>query len=332
MPFLVKTSGISYNPSSFITTLDGISKELIQINTTQNGVDYITWKKGANFSKVLFLDDELVHLAPTDLKKAGTIFEFQSAAKYRVTVIGRGGDGGAGGENWSLLYSGGQGGGGGTGGCISFEIDLTSGVWGYLDFAFVNAISSVNPTVCTNSIRVRYILYPDTLGGEELSSYLVTPGNNGNKGEDADYDNWDPDGGAGGQGGKVYWFRDYNFSVLNELTYCAGYNGGEGGSGYDSRRPIDKGKGHGGEAPPMINVYDPLTIDAPMQLSTIDNAHQRPSDYYTTNIDNPNAITGYDISHIALGNAGAGGWQTIEYGDYSAGAGGKGGIVVEIIS
>lgn len=331
MAFLVNRGSITNNPNRFITTHNGVLKDLIQINTTQNGVDHIVWKRDQNFNKLLLLDDELVHLDPTNLKQKGTVFEFQRGAKYRIHVIGRGANGGAGGDTVNLLYSGGQGGGGGTGGVIAFEVDTTSRQLGYFDFAIVNSTSSTNSLVRANSIRVRYILWPDNLG-EDLLSYLVTPGNDGSRGEDAAYSNWDPDGGAGGQGGKVYCFRDYSLSSLTEIIDCIGYDGGVGGSGYDSRRPIDKGKGHGGEAPPHINVYEPMAIDGVQLLSTVDNIYQRPSDYYTTNIDNPNACTGYTLDHIALGNAGAGGWNTIVYDDYPAGTGGKGGIVIETIS
>lgn len=328
MPFIFNKNGVLYRPTSFLTTHEGVTKNVMSFQTMHTGVLKEVWRE-YSAQKMLILSSEIPQNSPSLNPGTYTQIEFPESGVYRVTVIGDGGNGGNSGSTWGA-YSGGQGGGGGTGGCIVLNADFSQGVYAYLRLSRLSNLSTTYPQLSIGSIYCQFRSYSWTYNNTFVN-YWINPGSVGGSGKSAGAINYNPSGGSGGTGGKVYYTTTNIYDeTLTEIPFCAGYNGVRGGEGFDAGPPVDDSLGHGGEAPPDINLYEALGKTDPVHLGTISNEYQRPSDYYTTTTwTNPNAITGYTLDHIALGNAGAGGWKTIVDGDVSPGQGALGGVVIE---
>ena len=336
MAFVFNKGGVYYRPIELLTTQGGISKSVQSLQVNKSGILAEVWKK-ESAQKILILSSELADTSDVSLSNPGSGLrvEFPESAIYQIHCIGDGANGGDGGDVWGA-YSGGQGGGGGTGGCIVLKADFSAGVSHYLVVGKLSQAvqSSDGSNIPSGSIVVFLCPYNQSMSGLVSTSpaiYYITSGNPGSKGEDAGAFVVNPNGGSGGTGGKVYCKLS---SDVSEVPDCIGYNGGLEGSGYKSMPPIDESYGHAGEAPPVINVYDGLGAvpGVDYHQGYIDNIYQRPNDYYIADIRHPNAIQGYTLDHIALGNAGAGGWNTIVDGSFPTGQGALGGVVIEKIS
>lgn len=325
MPFVFSKKGIYYRPVKLLTTHQGVSKDVDTLVVCKGGSYHPVWKY-ADTQRMLILSNEIPQVnyasggAPSDY----LTFEFPQSGIWRVVVIGDGASGGQGGDKWAG-YSGGQGGGGGTGGCIVIRADMSSGVSSYLRLSRLSGTNQTISQVSAGSINCEFIGYNDDV---DYAGFWVTPGNVGGTGETAAAFVPNPDGGTGGRGGKVYYYLHQSPSSLTEITDCIGYNGGNGAKGYGAGPPMNTATGHAGEAPQNINEYS--LANPPGKIQYIPNVYQRPDDYYTAvDYDRPNAIQGYTLDHLALGNAGMGGWKTVVDGDLGPGQGALGGVVIE---
>ena len=336
MPFVFNKGGVYYRPIELLTTQGGISKSVQSLQVNKFGILTEVWRK-ESAQKILILSSELPDTLDLTLNSTGSglKLEFPESGIYQMHCIGDVANGGNGGNDWGG-YSGGQGGGGGTGGCIVLKADFSGGVSHHLIVGKLSQAVQISDgsNIPTGSIVASLYPYNQNMFSWISTGpaiYYITKGNPGSAGENATAFVFNPEGGSGGTGGKVY--RKFS-SDVSEIPNCIGYNGGSGGSGYDSRPPISVSHGHAGEAPPVINVYDGLgTVpEVDYHLGNIDNVYQRPNDYYTADINRPNAIQGYTLDHIALGNGGAGGWNTVVDGSFPAGQGALGGVVIEKIS
>lgn len=329
MPFVLSKQGVYYRPVKLITTHKGVSKDIEALFVCKGGRYQVVWEY-ADTQRMLILSSEIPsydYSVDGTTPSKYTTFEFPQSGIWRVAVIGDGARGGDGGGKWAG-YSGGQGGGGGTGGCIVLRVNIPDGVTHYLKLSrFESTVNS--PYRAANTINCQFMNYDN-----EVSSlgFFITPGDIGGTGETAAAFTPNPDGGAGGQGGKVYWYKHPGSTAFTELTDCIGFNGGNGAKGYGAGPPMNTATGHAGEAPPQINEYSVLA-SSHQKLGTITNVYQRPDDYYTAiDYDRPNAIQGYTLEHLALGNAGIGGWKTVVDGDLGPGQGALGGVVIEKLS
>ena len=327
MPFIFNKDGVYYRPIEILTTRQGVSKNVQSLQVSKGGVLTEVWKH-ADAQRMLILSNEITYDDNPDRDPdAYLTFEFPESGIWRVVVIGDGANGGASGKTWGA-YSAGQGGGGGTGGCVVLRTDLSDGVNLYLRLHRTNEWYNVGfPEITVNSINCEFISYNKDI---KYHGFWITPGYIGSKGRDADPVTWNPTGGAGGQGGKVFYYTKRGTSdTLTELTDCIGYNGVRGAEGMDAGPPLDTSLGHGAEAPPNINEYNALS-SPPQKIQYIPNVYQRPDDYYVAMINtSQDACAGYTLDHLALGNAGAGGWDTIVDGDFPPGQGALGGVVIE---
>lgn len=317
MPIIVNKDGILSSPSQIRSFYNAYINPFKAGLFDKEGVLYYFYRYDNDRETKLILMDSINKI---------TRIYFGLDDKYRVTCIGSGGNGGYGGNKWGA-YDGGQGGGGGTGGLVAIQANFGNPdiITAYLEFG-TPAVRP--PGAGPNTIYCRWVDYTP---GIEHPAFYITSGSNGSNGNDAGVLRPQPGGGAGGQGGKVFYEETYRSGNFIELTSCIGYNGNNGGAGFNQVDPGERrGEGNAGEAPSTITVYNGLSVGTPELIDTIENKYQRPDNYYTAStFGNPNPITGYTIDNICLGNAGAGGWRTINYGNINPGTGAQGGIIIE---
>lgn len=318
MSLLMSEGGVNRSISDFPVDMNGVDIFLRKKIASENGVNRVIWEKAAPFEKVLFLMSEI----PT----TPTRFDFPAAGKYRVTVIGNGGSGGNGGKKWGL-YDGGGGGGGGSGGVFVMEADMASGVHAYLEFArdyfYV-------PT--PNSIFCRFVDFDPSI---QYPVFVTCSGTNGQEGQNAGFSTPRPDGGDGGAPGRT----DYKVTLDSAdawqfTTTTYGGWGAEGGHGYGDVDPDERaGKGYGAETPVDGYIYNGIAAGVPQWTGELhQNPYNRPPNWYQAQpFGNRDGQSNYSLPDPILGNAGAGGWKTINYGEISPGAGAQGGIIIESI-
>lgn len=316
----VTEQGVRRSITDFPVGLNGVKTPLEKLIAADQGVNRVIWEKTAPFEKVLFLMSEI----PT----TPTRFDFPSAGKYRVTVIGNGGSGGEGGKKWGL-YDGGGGGGGGSGGVFVMDADFSGGVTAYLEFA-----RDYYYVPTANSIYCRFV---NLDGTSQHPVFVTSSGGTGQQGQNAGFSTPVPDGGAGGAPGKT----DYKPSLDSDdawqfVTTTYGGWGVEGGRGYHDVDPNERnGEGNGATPPVDGYVYNGLSVGAPVWdgVTLHQNPYQRGDGWSIASWygSHHNACYGYTVDNICLGNAGAGGYLTINYGDISPGTGAQGGIVIEAL-
>lgn len=335
MAFVFNKNGVYYRPVQFLTTYNGATTHVNSIMVQNSAVLKEVWTEDSTL-KIFIKSDEITdseYMSNTGMTQVMTPMEFPESGHYRLTIIGDGATGGSGGHSWGA-YSGGQGGGAGTGGAITIDVDLTSGIYAYFQLGrFPVGYSVSSCPAIGNSMCCQFIGYDNT----HYLRYWITPGHDGEMGESAGAFTTNPDGGAGGAGGSVYYLtsniQNPTYNDFMHLDACDGGSGLKGGNGNASRPPIDDSGGHAGDSPENINIYTALETGGPQRLGDTPNIYQRPEGYYVaTTTGNPQPIQGYTLDNLVLGNAGAGAWNTIVQGSFPRGIGAYGGVVLEKIS
>lgn len=322
MPIVYNRNGILQNVYRFVSMSGGMPHDLSEVWTTVGQIPRLMWKDVDTSVKLMYIYEDIPNTSSDHI----TIY-FNRPGMYRVSIFGGGGNGGAGGDTWGL-YDGGGGGGGGTGGLIALRADFTHGCTAYLDICADKdgTYSTHNrPLIC------RFIDYDHT---KVHPVWFVDNGYDGGAGNDAGAFRPQPGGGAGGTGGRVSYTLE---GVTTDYTYlddyCRGYTGNVGGKGYSEVNPGEReGEGDAATPPPNISLFDGLATSNPTELQRLTNDYQQPEGFTVASTwTHCDAYTGYTVDHICLGNAGAGGWKTISYGDIPAGQGAQGGVVIEMI-
>lgn len=319
MPLYTTAGGVRRNIIGIPVGKDGTTVQLVRLLTEYQGVNRVIWEKPRPFEKMLFLMSEIPN---TPVKVS-----FELPGRYRVTVIGNGGNGGVGGKKWGL-YDGGGGGGGGSGGVFVMEADMRQGVHAYLEFA-----RDYFYVPSANSIFCRFV---DDNPAIQYPVFVTSSGGNGQEGQNAGFSTPRPDGGDGGAPGRTDYRVDISSASPWEFTTTTyGGWGAEGGHGYGDVDPDERaGKGYGAETPIDGYIYNGIAVGVPTWdgVSLHQNPYNHPPGWYQSQpFGNRDGQYDYNLPDPILGNGGAGGWQTINYGEIPPGVGSQGGVVIESI-
>lgn len=313
MPILFDQDGKLNNLRYLLWTTQGSAQSAKSVITSYQGVNRTVWELD---SPELFLTSDQLGPEPVNLY----LSEYRTVSIY---ASGNGGAGGQSGKSYFGLYNGGAGGGGGPGGCIQiiiypYNIDPRSL---YIQFSrnrFKGQYVGPNGNISDEGLDVCLYRYSDNA---LITKFFITDGQPGGKGDDASTFNLYPNGGSGGAPGNAYYFDE-------ALYQLAGSSGTPGYSGHWQ----DSHSNNGTAGSPVANIsYASVQPDGTINKSEgSGNPIQIASQgWYLANRNQRDAFYSTDLNNICLGNAGAGGHNSILDGNLAPGTAGQGGLFVK---
>lgn len=297
-----------------VTQVNGVSRDVTRIVTSYQGVNQDVWHKLE--SHYVYLTDNLVDTEPVYLY-------ITTSNPVKVTLIGKGGDGGLAGSQFAL--NSGQGGGGGGGGGVA--VFQTSDFGEASGNNYLLQIGRLNHHFYVTSNRYGQVDYYDGIYAmvqgysqnmwNNLNVYVSAFGRTGGYGEDASITNLYPDGGGGlGYNGCGIW-SDIQ-SVMNTGWQTQEFHAYESNTSNSGWRVIPDSFGSG-------------STDGTYQhggVGGIPTQNLSPYVTHTTAPQGSSAVHNYDYPDLQLGGGGGGAYDGVTT-NHQQGLGAEGGIIIE---